>query len=156
MLGPRSPPRPSNPWQDAQTDSNAFRPSSAEERPARLSLAGDFLFCAPACNTSAQAEKNTEAMAAQRMRRVKRNVKTAPLQFVVCEPISVILSWAAESDFAALPMNFEELKVSFALQKIPLTMKDGDATLSIGDLDDSDLRIPGRRSGAKAGERIRI
>jgi hypothetical protein len=66
------------------------------------------------------------------------------------------LSWAAESDFAALPMNFEELKVSFALQKIPLTMKDGDATLSIGDLDDSVLRIPGRRSGAKAGERIRI
>jgi hypothetical protein len=53
-------------------------------------------------------------------------------------------------------MNFEELKVSFALQKIPLTMKGGDATLSIGDLDDSVLRIPGRRSGAKAGERIRI
>jgi hypothetical protein len=53
-------------------------------------------------------------------------------------------------------MNFEELKVSFALQKIPLTMKDSDATLSMGDLDNSVLRIPGRRSGAKAGERFRI
>jgi len=94
-------------------------------------IGGDFLFCAPACNTSAQTEKNTEAMAAQRMRREERNVKTALLQFVVREPISVILSWAAERDFAALPMNFEELKVSFALQKIPLTMKDGDATLSM-------------------------
>jgi len=63
---------------------------------------------------------------------------------------------AAECDFAAFPMNFEELKVSFALQKIPLTMKDSDATLSMGDLDNSVLRIPGRRSGAKAGERFRI
>src|SRR6266850_1382272 len=59
---------------------------------------------------------------------------------------------------AALPMNFEELKVSFALQKIPLPMKrgDSDATLSIGDLDDVVLRIPGKRSGAKAGERFRV
>src|SRR6266852_6651719 len=93
MLGPRSPPRPSNPWQDAQTDSNAFRPSSAKEWPAWFLLAGDFAFCAPACNTSAQAEKNTEAMAAQRMRRVERNMKTPLLQAVVRERISIILSW---------------------------------------------------------------
>jgi hypothetical protein len=120
MLGPRSPPRPSNPWQDAQTDSNAFRPSSAKEWPAWFLLAGDFAFCAPACNTSAQAEKNTEAMAAQRMRQDESNMKTAPLQAVAREWVPVICIMAAECDFAAFPMNFEELKVSFALQKIPL------------------------------------
>jgi hypothetical protein len=33
------------------------------------------------------------------------------------------LASGGKSDFAALPMNFEELKVSFASQKIPLPMK---------------------------------
>ena len=64
----------------------------------------------------------------------------------------------SESKFVALPMNFEELKVSFALQKIPLPMNrgDSDATQSTGDLDDGVLRIPGKRPGAKAGERFRV
>jgi hypothetical protein len=34
------------------------------------------------------------------------------------ERISVIWLSAAESDFVALPIKFEQLKVSFALQKI--------------------------------------
>jgi hypothetical protein len=41
----------------------------------------------------------------------------------VQERVSVICIAAAESDFVALPMNLQQLKVSFALQKIPLTMK---------------------------------
>jgi len=36
------------------------------------------------------------------------------------ERTSVIWLVAAESDFVALPIKFDELKVSFALQKIPL------------------------------------
>src|SRR4029077_9851450 len=133
-------------------------PSSAEEWPAWFLLAGDFAICAPACNASAQAERNTEAMAAQRMGREERNIRTALLQVAVRERISVICIVAAKCDFPALPMNIGELKVSFALQKILLTMKRGDrdATLSIGDLDDGVLRIPGRRSGARTGERFRV
>jgi hypothetical protein len=47
-------------------------------------------------------------------------MKTAPLQAVAREWVPVICIMAAECDFAEFPMNFEELKVSFALQKIPL------------------------------------
>src|SRR5437879_388727 len=44
------------------------------------------------------------------------------------------VSWRQKAIFPVLPMNIGELKVSFALQKIPLTMNrgDSDATLSIG------------------------
>jgi hypothetical protein len=50
-------------------------------------LAGDFSFCAPACNTSAQAEKNAEAIAAQRIRREESNMKTAMLEVALRERI---------------------------------------------------------------------
>lgn len=50
-------------------------------------------------------------------------MKPALLQVVMCEWTSAIWLVAAESNFVALPIKFEELKVSFALQKIPLVMK---------------------------------
>ncbi len=50
-------------------------------------------------------------------------MKPRLLKVVIRERTSVIWLVAAESDFVALPIKFEELKVSFALQKIPLPMK---------------------------------
>jgi hypothetical protein len=64
-------------------------------------------------------EKNMEAMAAQRMRREASEWTTALLQVVGLAQLSVISITAAEINFTALPRKFEELKVSFALEKIP-------------------------------------
>jgi translation elongation factor EF-Ts len=50
-------------------------------------------------------------------------MKLVLLQVVMHERMSVIWLVAAETDFVALPIKFEQLKVSFALQKIPLSMK---------------------------------
>src|SRR5437879_388726 len=125
MLGPRSPPRPSNPWQDAQTDSNAFRPSSAEEWPAWVLLAGGFVFCSPVCNTSAQAEKNAEAMAAQRMRREESNIKSALRQVAVRERISVICIVAAKSDFSRAPYEHWGVKSIICVAKNPAHNESG-------------------------------
>ena len=47
-------------------------------------------------------------------------MKPALNQVVMRERTSVIWLVAAESDFVALPIKFDELKVSFALQKILL------------------------------------
>jgi len=91
----------------AQTDSNVFRPSSAAECPVCFFLAGDFVFCALAGNTNAQAAKNTEAVPTQRKWREESRMKPALLQVVMRERTSVIWFVAAESDFAALPIKFE-------------------------------------------------
>lgn len=72
--------------------------------------------------TKTQAAKNAEEMATRERQREKNNLKTALLPTKVQERKSNARVVGGEGALIVLTVNIWELKVSFVLQKIPLTM----------------------------------
>jgi len=87
-----------------------LRPSAAAERPSRFFLPAGFPLCAPAGIRNAQVAKSTAIIAAQKKRCEECNTKAALLLAPVCERMANIWLVAVDISFAALPVNFQQLK----------------------------------------------
>jgi hypothetical protein len=65
--------------------------------------------------SNAQAAKSTATIAAQKKRCEECKMKTALLLTPVCERMANIWLVAADTGFVALPVNFQQLKITLGL-----------------------------------------